>query len=156
MTNSAPSSPAGSGTELNAVDATVIVKVGRGESGGGFELFEVHAIRGMASPLHAEPWDKAYYVLTGRLEVQVDAEVHDLGPGSAINVRAGSANSFVARTPSATFLAFSLTDAMGRFFADLDRTVPAGRSLEQVVPDLLEVTERHGITFAGPAVGATP
>jgi quercetin dioxygenase-like cupin family protein len=144
--------PAGDGTELNAVDATVLVKVGAPETDGRYELFEVYAARGTASPLHRDPWTKAFYVLHGRLAVQVDAETYDLGPGASISVPAGAANSFTAVTPSATFLAFSLTAAMGRFFVDLDQTVPAGHPLADVVPDVLEVTERHGITFATPTL----
>lgn len=138
----------GAGAELYAVDATVIVQIGPKETHGSYELFEVHAPRGPAGPLHREPWAKAFHVLHGRMSVQVDAETYDLGPGSSISVPPGAANTFTVLSPSATFLAFSLTDAMGAFFADLDRTVPAGQPLEQVVPFLLEVTDRHGVTFA--------
>jgi quercetin dioxygenase-like cupin family protein len=145
-------SPAGEGTQLNAVDASVVVKIGAEATGGRYELFEVYASLGTASPLHREPWAKAFYVLHGRMAVQVDAETYDLGPGSSISVPAGAANTFSAVTPSVTFLAFSLTDGMGRFFADLDATIPAGQPLEHVVPHLLEVTERHGVMFAA----ATP
>jgi len=144
-------SPAGDGTELNAVDATVIVKIGPKETDGRYELFEVYAPRGAASPLHREAWAKAFYVLHGRMTVQVDAE-NDLGPGSSISVPPGAANTFTVLTPSVTFLAFSLTDAMGKFFADLDQTVPAGEPLEHVVPHVLDVTDRHGVTFATPTL----
>jgi quercetin dioxygenase-like cupin family protein len=150
-------SPAGTGTELNTVDATVVVKIGPKQSDSRYELFEVYASRGTVSPLHREPWAKAFYVLHGRMAMQVDTETYDLGPGSSISVPAGAANTFTALTPSVTFLALSLTDAMGRFFADLDQTVPAGQPLEHVVPYVLEVTERHGVTFAAPTLpGAVP
>lgn len=144
--------PAGVGPELNVVDASVIIKVGPEETGGRYELLEVYAARGPASPLHREPWAKAFYVLHGRMTVQVEAETYDLGPGSSISVPAGAANTFAARTPSVGFLAFSLTDGMGRFFADLHQTVPADQPLEEAVPYLLEVTDRHGVTFAAEIV----
>jgi hypothetical protein len=65
-----------------------------------------------------------------------------------VGVPAGVENTFAVRTPSATFLGFSLSTGMGAFFADLDASVPAGRPLAEVVPQLLDVTDRHGITFA--------
>jgi quercetin dioxygenase-like cupin family protein len=136
------------GTELNAVDATVVVKIGAEHTAGRYELFEVFATRGAATPAHRADWDKVFYVLHGRLPVQVDRDTYELDPGSCVNVPAGAANTVAALTPSAAFLAFSLGDRMGRFFTDLDRTVPTGQPLEQVVPYVLEVTERHGVSFA--------
>lgn len=157
MSSIASQRSAGNGTELNAVDATVVVKIGPQQTDGRYELFEVYATRGTGSPPHREPWAKAFYVLCGRMAVQVDAETYEVGPGSSVSVPAGAANTFTALTPSVTFLAFSLTDAMGRFFADLDESVPAGRPLEHVVRHLLEVTDRHGVTFAAPSVpGVVP
>ena len=51
-----------------------------------YELFEVDAPRGAATPLHRTGWAKAYYVLHGRMIVQVEDEAFDLGPGSSITV----------------------------------------------------------------------
>ena len=134
--------------EFPVPDAVVVPKLGPEQTAGRFELFEVHATRGEAAPPHREPWDKAYYVLHGHLTVHVGGADHELGPGGSVGVPAGVPNTFAVRSPSATFLAFSLTAAMGAFFADLAATVPAGGSLTDVVPQILEVTDRHGVTFA--------
>lgn len=138
--------------ELNAVDARVIRKVTAEETGGSYEVFEVYASRGPATPPHREPWPKTFYVLTGRLSVDVDSEAYDVGPGDCVSIPAGAANTFSVLTPTATFLTFSLSAGMGEFFADLDRSVPADQPLQVVVPALLDVTERHGVTFTGPAL----
>ncbi len=149
MTHVVQHSAAGEGTELYAIDATHTVKIGAKATDGTYELFEIDAPRGHTVPLHRHPWGEAYYVLHGRMTVQVDDGAYDLGPGSSITVPPDSAHTFTFITPSVKFLAFSLGDAMGRFFADLHQTVPTDRPLEEVVPLVLKVAERHGVSFAG-------
>ncbi|NBH04481.1 cupin domain-containing protein [Amycolatopsis sp. SID8362] len=132
------SSP-GAGPELDTGDARITVKVGAEHTGDAFEVFEVDAPRGPSVPPHADPWAKAFYVLHGRITVYVDGELHDLGPGASISVPAGAVNTFTVHTPSAQFLAISLTGGMGRFFRDVDRATP-----EQAP----EIAAQHKIEFA--------
>jgi quercetin dioxygenase-like cupin family protein len=142
MTASVHVSAAGTGTEYVAPDATVTVKVGAEHSGDGYELFEVDAPRGPAAPTHAESWSKAFYVLQGRILVHAGDQGYELGPGASISIPAGTPNTFSVLTPSAKFLAVSLTGAMGRFLADLDVTASTDPAL------LRAVTERHGVTLS--------
>lgn len=121
MTDSVHVSASGAGAELAAPDATVTVKIGGEHTGGRYELVEVDAPLGPAAPPHREAWSKAYYVLQGRILVHTDDKGYDLGPGYSVTLPAGTMNTFSVLTPSAKFLAISLTDAMGRLFADLDR-----------------------------------
>ncbi|MFE9748666.1 cupin domain-containing protein [Saccharothrix saharensis] len=140
-------SSAGEGFELTSPDARITIKVDGAHTDGAYELFEVEAPRGPAVPPHVTPWAKAYYVLHGRMAVLVDGEVHDLGPGSSIAIPPEAAHTFTVHSPSARFLAISLTDAMGRFFRDVDRTVPAGTPPAEAGPLLRDVVGRHGITM---------
>jgi hypothetical protein len=70
MTESVHLSTAGTGAEYVAPDATVTVKVGSEHTGAQYEIFEVDAPRGPASPPHSESWSKAFYMLQGRILVQ--------------------------------------------------------------------------------------
>ena len=142
----------GEGTELTALDAVHTVKIGSSDTDGLYELFEIDAPRGHAVPPHQHAWLEAYYLLHGRMTAHVDENVYELAPGCSLAVPPGAMHTFAPLTPSVSFLVFTLTDAMGRFFTDLHRTVPAGRPLHAVVPLLLEVAERHGVTFAAPAL----
>jgi mannose-6-phosphate isomerase-like protein (cupin superfamily) len=103
-------------------------------------------------PAHRHAWLEAYYMLYGRMTAHVDDHTYELAPGSSLTVPPQTTRTFVPVDPSAKFLVFTLTDAMGKFFTDLHRTVPTGQPLQDVVPLLLEVTERHGVTFAAPVM----
>ncbi|MET4638820.1 cupin domain-containing protein [Mycetocola sp. 2940] len=143
---------AGDGAELRSPDATLTVKVDSAHTDDSYELFEVDAPRDEPTPLHRTGWAKTYYVLEGRMIVQIEDEGFDLGPGSSIAIPPGAPHTFTVLTPSTKFLVFSLTGAMGRFHADLDATVPRGRPLEETMPAVQQVLSRHDVTLDGAGV----
>jgi mannose-6-phosphate isomerase-like protein (cupin superfamily) len=146
MTEQVQHTAAGDGRELRAPDAVLTVKVDAAHTDGGYELFEVQAPRGPATPLHRTGWSKAYYLLHGRIIVQVADRAVELLPGSCVTIPAGSLHTFTVLSPAATFLAIALTGAMGRFHADLDATVPDGVPLEEAAPQLAALLSRHDVT----------
>ena len=148
MTHLVQHSAAGEGIELTLPDAVVTVKIDAAYTDGHYELFEVDAPRGPTTPLHRTGWGKAYYVLHGRMIVQVEDEGFDLGPGSAITIPPGALHTETVLSPSTKYLALGLTGAMGRFFADLDASVPHGRPIREVTQPLQDVLARHDVTVA--------
>jgi quercetin dioxygenase-like cupin family protein len=140
---------AGEGVELNAPDAVLTVKIDAAHTDGRYELFEVDAPRGPATPPHSTGWGKAYYVLHGRIVVQVEDEAFDLEPGASITIPPGAVHTFTVLTPTTKFLVVSLTDGMGRFHTDLDATVPHGRPVEDAMEDIQQVLRRHAVTMVG-------
>ena len=148
MTHLVQYTAAGEGIELTLPDAIVTVKIDAAYTDGHYELFEVDAPRGPTTPLHRTGWGKAYYVLHGRMIVQVEDEGFDLGPGSAITIPPGALHTETVLSPSTKYLALGLTGAMGRFFADLDATVPQGRPIQEVGQQVQEVLTRHEVSLA--------
>ena len=149
MTHLVQHSAAGEGIELAAPDAVLTVKIDAGHTDDQYELFEVDAPRGPATPLHRTGWAKAYYVLNGRMIVQVEDEGFDLGPGSSITIPPGALHTFTVLSPTTKLLVVSLTGAMGRFHADLDATIPRDRPIGEVTQQIREVLARHDVTVAG-------
>jgi mannose-6-phosphate isomerase-like protein (cupin superfamily) len=149
MTTRIQHSAAGEGVELHAPDAVLTLKIDVAHSGGAYELFEVDAPRGPATPLHRTGWDKAYYVLQGRMVVQVDDEAFDLTAGSSVTIPARALHTFTVLSPSTTFLVVSAGHAMGAFHADLDATVPRGAPLAEAMESVRQVLGRHDVQLAG-------
>ena len=140
---------AGEGKEFVAPDAVLTVKIDAGHTDGNYEIFEVDAPRGPATPPHRTGWAKAYYVLNGRMIVQIDDDGYDLGPGESIAIPPAALHTFAVLSPSAKFLAISLTDGMGRFHTDLHATVPHDRPMEENLAKVREVLARHDVTVEG-------
>jgi quercetin dioxygenase-like cupin family protein len=150
MTHHAWFSAPGAGIELNALDAVHTLKIGADETDGLYEVFEIHPPRGHVVPPHRHEWLEAYYVLSGRLTAHVDGNAHDLSPGAALTVPPHALHTLAPVGLSTSFLVFTLGDAMGKFFTDLHTTVPADRPLPDVVHLVMDVAERHGVTFPQP------
>jgi quercetin dioxygenase-like cupin family protein len=148
MTQLVQYTAAGEGAELRAPDAVLTIKIDAEHTDGAYELFQVDAPRGPATPLHRTGWAKAYYVLQGRMIVQVADEGYDVGPGSSVTIPAGALHTFTVLSPSTTFLVLSLTGAMSQFHADLDATV-RGRPVEDAAADIEQVLSRHDVTVMG-------
>jgi quercetin dioxygenase-like cupin family protein len=144
---------AGEGTELAAPDAVLTIKIDSADTDGGYELFEVDAPRGPATPPHQTGWAKAYYLLHGRMIVQVEDQAVDLTPGSAITIPPNAWHTFTVLSPSAGFLVISLTGAMSRFHADLAAAVPADQPVTEPGPELAAVLARHGVRLAPAETG---
>jgi mannose-6-phosphate isomerase-like protein (cupin superfamily) len=154
MTQVVQYTAAGEGAELRAPDAVLTVKIDAEHTDGAYELFEVDAPRGPTTPLHRTGWAKAYYVLQGRMIVQVADEGYDVGPGSSVTIPARALHTFTVLSPSATFLVVSLTGAMSRFHTDLDTTV-GSRPVEDAAADIVQVLSRHDVTVVGFEASAT-
>jgi quercetin dioxygenase-like cupin family protein len=154
MTHLVQHTAAGEGVELTTGDAVVTVKIDGAHTDDSYELFEVDAPRGPTTPPHREGWAKAFYVLNGRIIVQVEDEAIDLGPGASITIPPRTLNTFTVLTPTAKFLALSLTGGMGRFFSDLDATVPRNRPVEELGPAFQEVLSRHDVRVPSFDAGA--
>lgn len=151
MPNRVVHTAAGAGTRLSTIDSVATVKVAAGDTNDAYELFEIDAPPGPGVPPHRHPWAEAYYVLTGSLDVRVGAREHRLDPGATITVPPNAVHAIAPVGGACRFLAFSLGTGTGSLFADLDRSVPTDRPIEEVVPVVLDVAGRNGVTFVGPA-----
>jgi quercetin dioxygenase-like cupin family protein len=144
---------AGEGTRLNTVDSIATVKIAAADTNDVYELFELDAPDGPGVPPHRHPWAEAYYVLEGSLEVRVGARNLSLRPGDTVTIPPNAVHSIAPASGGCRFLAISLTPGTGKLFADLDRSVSMDRPMDEIVPLVLEVAERNGVTFVGvPAV----
>ena len=140
---------AGEGQRLNTVDSMATVKISAADTNEEYELFELEAPDGSAVPPHRHPWAEAYYVLEGDLGVQVGGRHYRLGPGDTVSIPPNAVHTIAPNGGTCRFLVISMSAGTGSLFADLDRSVPTDEPMEAIVPVLLEVAERNGVSFVG-------
>jgi quercetin dioxygenase-like cupin family protein len=141
---------AGAGTRLDTVDSIAIEKIAAADTAGSYELFEIHAVEGTGIPPHRHDWAEAYHVLEGVLEVTVGGRTSRMHPGDTVTIPPSALHTFSVPTPRCRFLSFSLGEALGLLFAELDLEVPDGPP-EQAYPVVVEVATRHGVSFVDAA-----
>lgn len=140
---------AGEGRHLPMIDGDHVAKAAVRDAEGAFEVFEVVAPARPMAPPHISPWTALLYLLEGHVTVLVGDTTYDVEPGDVVVLPAGTPGSFEVRAASARFLGVTTGDGAGRFFADFAASVPADRPVEESLPAILLVTQRHGVRIAG-------
>jgi quercetin dioxygenase-like cupin family protein len=128
-------------------DGAYVVKASAEDTGGAFEVFEIDAPRLPPAPPHRAPWTSTMHLLAGKIRFHVEDDAFDLDPGETITVLAGDAFTLEVLSDRAHFLAVTSGDRASRFFADFADTVPTGRPMHEVYPQIFAVTQRHGVTI---------
>ena len=118
----------------------------RGADTGAGEAFIQEGPPGMGPPPHSHPWDEAYLMLEGEMDVLLgDKKVH-LTPGMFTYIPAGTVHNFCYTTPGKFF---SYTSAAGaaKFFLELDRDAP---EFPPNLPKVIEIALRNQVRPAMP------
>jgi len=142
--------PPGEGRHYPMIDGDHVAKAAVHDAAGAFEVFEVIAPAAPMAPPHVSPWTGVLFLLQGRVTAWVGGASYDVEPGGVVVFPAGTPSTFEVVGDSARFLAITSGDGAGRFFADFAGSVPADRPVEDSMAAILSVTERHGVTLAGP------
>lgn len=109
--------------------------------------FEVHIQKGKkyGGPApHCHPWDEAFFVAEGRVEITLDGSPMALDKGSFIHIPAGTVHSYRNLTDGATLFAVVGDPQGGKFFRSVE-----GMMLddETVVPRFMKVADDNGVNF---------
>jgi quercetin dioxygenase-like cupin family protein len=113
---------------------------------GSYEIFLQSGSEGAGPPPHTHPWDEAYFVIQGRLEVLLGDRKVEASAGQLAYVPRGTIHAFRILEPSTKFLSVNSHGGAAEFFTDLDRE--AGGSLD--IPKLLSAAARHQVAIAAP------
>jgi quercetin dioxygenase-like cupin family protein len=121
------------------------VLVDGNESGSAFEMFLVDGDEGSGPPPHAHPWLESYYVIDGKVLVEIEGEQTIAEPGTAAVVKAGQVHRFEVMTPTARFIVATDGRDASSFFRDLSANAP-GAPTPGNLPQIIEVAKRNGLT----------
>ena len=116
------------------------------EQTGSGEIFFQQGPEGAGPPPHTHPWDEAYYVLDGQIDVTAGPKAVTLSKGEFIYIPAMTLHCFRMKTATASFLSINNKGGASTFFGDVAREV--GKDLN--IPKLLEVATRHQVTVPPP------
>ena len=101
--------------------------------------------KGLGAPPHQHPWDEAFYVVKGQVEVQLDGQSICLNPGDYVLVPANHTHAFTGLSDEeGLMIAFESPSHSQEFFQEINDTV-------QTLPDDLykmpDIGKRHQVTF---------
>jgi quercetin dioxygenase-like cupin family protein len=137
--------PSDSVTPLQLVGEQIRV-LASGEATGSYEVFLQTGPEGAGPPPHSHPWDEAYFVIEGQIDVLTGDRTTTLSAGDFVHIPAGTVHGFRMKTETATFLSLNSRPGAASFFTEVDRVI--GGAMD--VPKLLAVAAHHDVRIAPP------
>lgn len=111
--------------------------------GSGLEILDTSGPAGSGPPPHCHPWEEAYVVLDGRLEVTVDGESHVVEAGGVAHVPGGVTHRYRNLT-EAHFLTILTQGKASQFFERVSKEVEMS---PPDIPGVVRVATSHDIQF---------
>jgi len=101
--------------------------------------------KGLGAPPHSHPWDEAFYVLKGEIEILMGEEQYRLSPGDYVRVPANCVHAFTGLSDEEGLLiAFESPSHSHLFFKEIHDTV---KNIPEDLSKMPAIGDRHQVTF---------
>lgn len=133
---------AGEGNKFSVLDSEFTTKATGKDTNGAWAFYEIRETFAGGPPLHTHPWDEAFYILEGEVEIQTGRQTIVATPGYFINIPGETAHAFKVLSPFARFIALVSPAQASEFYEEM------GRFVNTVPPDMQkfqEIADKHGV-----------
>ncbi|VVN49340.1 hypothetical protein PS862_03170 [Pseudomonas fluorescens] len=135
---------------VNVVGEAITILAG-GDLSKPFEVHIQQGVQGGGPPPHFHPWDEAFYVIDGQVEVTVEGKSNTVSSGGYVHIPAGTVHAYKNLSTSAKMIGVVSDPRGGQFFAAMDRL-----RVPEDLARIFEVAERYGVTFLVPKPSGIP
>lgn len=129
---------------VNVVGEAITILAG-GDLTKPFEMHIQEGVQGGGPPPHFHPWDEAFYVIDGQVEVTVAGKATTIFPGGYVHIPAGTVHAYKNISATAKMIGVVSDPLGGQFFAAVDQL-----KVPQDLPRILAIAESFGVTFLVP------
>ncbi|MBL8517357.1 MAG: cupin domain-containing protein [Betaproteobacteria bacterium] len=123
MTASAQIVRGGEGEKLQVLADRIRILVGAEQTGAKYEVFELTGHEGSGPPPHSHPWDEAYFMLDGEVDMFISGTSCRARRGDFLLAPGGATHGFRIVSGSARFLVLTSGSGGGKFFRAMDSEV---------------------------------
>ena len=132
----------GEGEKFSVLDAVFTTKATGKDTKGAWTLYEITDTAGNGPPLHTHPWDEAFYILEGELEIQTGTKTIVATPGYFINIPGETAHAFKILSASAKFIALISPAQANQFYEEMGQFVS---SMPQDMSKFQAIADKHRV-----------
>lgn len=129
---------------VNVVGEKITILAG-GDLSKPFEMHIQEGVQGGGPPPHFHPWDEAFYVVDGQVQVTVEGKATTVTPGGYVHIPAGAIHAYKNISATAKIIGVVSDPRGGQFFAAMDQL-----KVPEDLPRIFEVAESYGVTFLVP------
>jgi quercetin dioxygenase-like cupin family protein len=129
---------------VNVVGESITILAG-GDLTKPFEMHVQEGVLGGGPPPHFHPWDEAFYVIDGQVEVTVEGKSTTISSGGYVHIPGGAIHAYKNISATAKMIGVVSDPRGGRFFTAMDQL-----RVPEDMPRILEIAEAHGVRFLVP------
>ncbi|MNF46161.1 MULTISPECIES: cupin domain-containing protein [unclassified Pseudomonas] len=107
-----------------------------------FEMHIQEGVQGGGPPPHFHPWDEAFYVIDGQVEITVDGCSTTMTRGGYVHIPAGTIHAYKNLSARAKIIGVVSDPRGGKLFTALDQL-----KVPEDLPQILAIAEQFGVTF---------
>ncbi|CRL47406.1 MULTISPECIES: cupin domain-containing protein [unclassified Pseudomonas] len=126
---------------VNVVGEKITILAG-GDLSKPFEMHIQEGVQGGGPPPHFHPWDEAFYVVDGQVEVTVAGVSNTVSAGGYVHIPGGAIHAYKNISATAKMIGVVSDPRGGQFFAAVDRL-----KVPEDLPRILEIAESYGVRF---------
>ncbi|MDB5980158.1 MAG: cupin [Pseudomonas sp.] len=129
---------------VNVVGEAITILAG-GDISKPFEMHIQEGVQGGGPPPHFHPWDEAFFVIDGRVEVTVAGKAMTVETGGYVHIPGGTVHAYKNLSATAKMIGVVSDPRGGQFFAAVDQL-----KVPNDLPRIMEIAEEYGLTFLPP------
>ncbi|KOP24622.1 hypothetical protein AMR41_19740 [Hapalosiphon sp. MRB220] len=132
----------GEGKKFSVLGGQFTTKATGETSNGSWTVYEIEDTENNGPPLHTHPWEEAFYILEGELELQVGTEKIVATPGFFVNIPENTAHAFKVNSAFAKFLVLIAPEKAKTFYeemGDVANSLPPNMEKIQPILDKYEL-----------------
>ncbi|ARV59564.1 hypothetical protein BZZ01_13815 [Nostocales cyanobacterium HT-58-2] len=134
----------GEGKKFSVLGGQFTTKATGETSNGAWTVYEIEDIENNGPPLHAHPWEEAFYILEGELELQVGTETIVATPGFFVNIPENTVHAFRIRSAVAKFLVLIAPEKAKDFY---EKIGSVANNLPVDMEKIQPVLDEYGLRF---------
>ncbi|MCF2150452.1 cupin domain-containing protein [Desmonostoc muscorum LEGE 12446] len=134
----------GEGHQFSILGGHFTTKATGEETNGAWTVYEITDTQENGPPLHTHPWEEAFYILEGEIDIQVGTETILASPGSFVNIPHNAPHAFKVRSATTKFLVLIAPKGAKNFYEEMGEVADSSSfNMEKVQPVLV----KHGLQF---------
>ncbi|MEH2070380.1 MAG: cupin domain-containing protein [Nostoc sp.] len=136
----------GEGNQFSILGGHFTTKATGEDTNGAWTVYEITDTQGNGPPLHTHPWEEAFYILEGEMDIEIGTQTILASAGSFVNIPHNVPHGFNIRSTTAKFLVLVSPKGAEKFYEEMGEVAESpALNMEKVQP----VLKKHGLQFLG-------
>jgi quercetin dioxygenase-like cupin family protein len=132
------------GKQFSILGGQFTTKATGEETNQAWTIYEVTDTQENGPPLHTHPWEEAFYILEGELDIQVGTETILASTGFFVNIPHNAPHAFKIRSATAKFLVLISPQSAKNFYEEMGQVADSSSLNMEKVQSVLN---KYGLQF---------